>query len=157
MDFGVMLQLGSGASGLRSKTYKRRIMHLQELVADLPDGQLFSPAFSPCHIHDVNASSGQEKWRQIERPNNAMREVHRRLRRYLAKLKTELPYAIGARAGGSPRVNLLPHRYHRYFYVLDLKSAYRSVDLDRLAEVLTSIDPQLVPAETAAVKAFLER
>jgi len=90
---------------------------------------------------DKNPLGGGEKKRLIFAPNDAMRVVHARLIRSLRALGFSMPHATGSLPGSSVRRNIDCHVRNRYFYLIDLQSAYLNVSLDRLTEVLCEIDP----------------
>lgn len=131
-------------------------MRLSQMVADLPEGQLFSPGFSTFYIDDRNNLSGQSKRRLIEQPNAAMRLVHKRLRQVLRCHVDDLPYATGAIKGWSPLRNVQAHGDNQYFFLTDIHGAYEQVDMSRLAEVLFQLIPDLAD-DAAEVETFLRR
>ncbi len=57
--------------------------------------------------------------------------------------KLDLQMATGSRPGSSPRKNVQPHRCNRFFYLTDLKGAYPSVDIEKLAHILCIVYPDL--------------
>lgn len=97
------------------------------------------PAFRRFRFKDQNPLGGTVKIRTLYAPNDAMREVHRRLIEWLRRLRIRLPYATGAKPRCSPRLGIRPHQRNRYFYLTDIASAYPSVDGGRLAEILYSL------------------
>lgn len=114
------------------------------------------PTFSPFFFRDRNRLSGTRKTRKLYRPNDAMRTVHARLIRYLRPFTRQSRYATGSLPNRSPLTNVRPHRKHRHFYVLDLRNAYRNVDIAKLVEILCVVDPTL-SEKREALRAFLER
>ncbi len=117
-------------------------MFIDTFIEDLPA----EPAFSFFYINDVNEVSGQKKKRKIGNPNEAMRIVHARFRRYLrfiAEIKNYLSYARGALPFCSPLKNIRQHSGHKYFYWIDTKNAYLNVDGKLLAQALAIIDQNL--------------
>lgn len=87
------------------------------------------------------------KRRLIGRPNKAMRVLHELFKRYILDgvMSTgrigygvrKLPSATGCVMGSNPTRNAQKHIKQRFFYITDLKSAYPSVDLERLALLVT--------------------
>ena len=116
-----------------------------------------TPAFRIFAIRDKNPLSKREKGRRpLEAPNNAMRIIHGRLIKYLRSLKVEMPYATACRPGDSPLKNVERHRQSRFFCLLDLRRAYQSVQVGKLASVLHQADPRL-KGQFWEVRAFLQR
>ncbi len=86
------------------------------------------------------------KRRLIGNPNKAMRVLHRLFGDYILKgVKStddsgygirKLPSATGCVPDSNPLKNAQKHAKGRFFYITDLKNAYPSVDLDRLALVI---------------------
>jgi hypothetical protein len=113
-----------------------------------------NPTFRTFVFKDENPLGGTVKLRKLEAPNDAMRIIHGRLIQYLRSLEIEMPYATACRLGDSPRKNLERHKGNRYFFVLDLKNAYRQVDQRKLARILCAADPALKGSEEE-VSAFL--
>lgn len=79
--------------------------------------------------------SGHSKTRTLEVPNKAMREVHKRLLRFLRTIPIESAHATGCKPGNSPKKNVSRHAGQRYFYLVDLKSAFHAVDIPALAGI----------------------
>jgi len=102
-----------------------------------------NPAFRTFVFIDENPLGGTVKIRRLEAPNFPMRVIHWGLIQRLRSLKIPMPYATACRPGDSPRKNVEHHRYSRWFFALDLKSAYRQVDPKKLAEILCVLDPAL--------------
>ncbi|MDO8470465.1 MAG: reverse transcriptase domain-containing protein [bacterium] len=116
-----------------------------------------TPAFRSFSIKDRNPVSGvYKKNRQLEAPNHAMSIIHGRLIRYLRSLQIQLPYATACRPGDSPLKNVENHRNSRFFFLLDLRSAYRGVDMKMLAEALCREDARL-QEHVPEVQEFLEQ
>lgn len=102
---------------------------------------------------DINPLSNQKKRRFIEAPNKPLRVIQLRLIAALRKLDVDLSQAAGGKPGSSSALHVLRHRHNRHIYHLDLHSAYASVDLDRLAQILVWLDPELIFFEA---REFLE-
>jgi hypothetical protein len=115
-----------------------------------------APSFEIIIRSDINPLGRSKKRRIIEAPNEAMRIVHYRLREYLRSLPVKYSFATGSRPGNSPLKNVERHRQNRFFFLLDLIDAYHNIDLERLAVILCSIDPELTDQEIE-VTAFLKR
>lgn len=82
------------------------------------------------------------KQRIIHEPNDAMREVHRRLSAVIDPLLETLPersVITGCVPGGSVRANAAPHQGHRYVYTTDLRDAFGNVDHDRLGAIMADL------------------
>ena len=112
---------------------------LKELEGDDTAGA----AFETFTLNDYNPVSGTRKRRVISAPNAPMRLLHQRLIQRLRQIPCQMPFAVGARPGGSPRAALRPHLDARYIYTLDIKDAFPSVKRDVLAETLFRLDPDL--------------
>lgn len=90
------------------------------------------PAFERYFLRDVNHQSGRVKNREIFAPNDSMREVQEGIVAKLRSLEIEMPSATGGVRNGSPVNNVLKHwspynKSARYFFLLDLASAYKNV------------------------------
>lgn len=116
-------------------------MDISTLALDLGAGP--APSYERFVERDQNNLSGITKYRVIHKPNASLRLVHERLKEYLSEIAPELPYATGCRPGCSPQENVKRHRYNRYFYITDLHKAYWNVDVERLATMFESFDPEL--------------
>lgn len=127
-------------------------MQLQKCIEGLQE----VPQFSAFPFRDKNPLGGTEKVRLIRAPNQAMRIVHARFIKQIRKLHVELPFATGARPGDSVRRNVLRHRRSRFFYLVDLHSAYRNVNRERLAKILSELSGAL-SAHESEVCDFLRR
>jgi len=125
-------------------------MFFDSFLEDLPG----IPKFTTKNILDVNVLSGIEKHRLVYAPNEAMALLHTRFRKYLYTLP-----APGIAPGGmilgrymrsrtNSLRNIYRHERNRNFYIVDLKEAFPSVDIRRLAEILCGIDDSLKPEET---------
>lgn len=115
-------------------------MHIEKFLEGLPE---HPETERICILTDINPLGRTSKRRTIQIPNQAMRIVHQRLIRYLRSLRIRSPCALGALPRTSPRKNTEMHRENRFFYLIDLKSAYSSVDGRRLANILHRIDNTL--------------
>lgn len=134
-------------------------MSFENLILDLElSPQLLggAPAFRHFVHTDRNPLGGTVKIRRLEAPNDPMRIIHWRLIRHLRSLKVAMPHATACRPGDSPRKNVERHKDSRYFFVLDLKSAYRQVEMKRLARILCAVEPELNGQEKEAL-GFLEQ
>jgi hypothetical protein len=86
------------------------------------------------------------KRRLLGNPNKAMRTLHRLFGDYLVENVRatrdsaygvrRLPSATGCVPRSNPTINAEKHRQGRFFYITDLKGAYPSVDLERLALII---------------------
>ncbi len=105
------------------------------------------PAFVSRRITLKHATRRTSKTRRVSAPNRAMRTIHQRMvdRLWMSKASPRmieaLKFATGGLPGNNPLGNVLPHRNakSRYFYLLDLRHAYQSVQPDRLAGVLRDL------------------
>lgn len=104
-------------------------MTIGHLVTAAPEK---GAAFRSFVIKDVNELGGNSKYRRLAAPNRQMKAVHQRLIKCLRQLPFQQIAATGARKGHSPISNIAPHRGNRYFFLLDIKSAYETVDKYRL-------------------------
>lgn len=114
------------------------------------------PAFRFFRLHDVNPLSGHKKIRVIGDPNESMRIVHERLINYLRGLRLDFSLATGAEPGNSPAKSIRRHRRHRYFYLVDISSAFPSVQGWKLAAILCGLDSKLAGQQTQVLQ-FLRR
>jgi len=121
-------------------------------VKDLPD----VPSFNCFRLKDINPLGLTEKTRFIQAPNESMRILHDRLIKYLRKLKVEFPFATGAGPKDSPVKNVTLHRKNRYFYLTDIENAYSSVNGEKLASILCSLDSRLADQEKEVLN-FLQK
>ena len=112
-------------------------------MPNLPVGTVEGAGFRHFTLKDVNLLGGGTKHRRIAAPNPQMKTVHKGLIAYLRQLPVNLSSATGARKGHSPLTNIIPHRHNRYFLLLDIKSAYETVEDDKLIEVLLANDPSI--------------
>lgn len=100
--------------------------------------------------------SGHGKMRKLEVPNKAMREVHIRLLRFLRTLPSESSYATGCKPGDSPAKNVKRHAGQCFFYLVDLRGAFHSVDIPVLAGILRKA-AKLPSRQESQILALLER
>lgn len=118
------------------------------------------PKFHVVRYRDVNPLGGYAKTRWLYKPNEAMREVHRRFLAYLRSGRilwaVDLRYSTACRVGCSPREHVRWHRYNRFFYVLDLADAYRAVDGRKLAQILYQLDLGVMVTKDK-IYSFLQR
>ncbi len=114
-------------------------MKLDTAIADVRG----IPLFNPIRLTDRNPLSGRVKKRVVYDPNPAMRAIHAALIHDLRYLECSLSFEIatGSRPGSSPRKNVEPHRSSRFFYLTDIKGAYPSVDIEKLAHILCVVYP----------------
>lgn len=130
---------------------------MKKLSLDLSVTQYFGvntppPKFKDHYIYAGHSVSGHGRHRLISAPNTSMLAIHRCLVKQLRARKIYCPSATGCRAGDSPWKNVIRHRlcnergyryrFPRYFYVLDLKSAYKMVDKQMLIEAICFFFPQ---------------
>ncbi|MDP2629374.1 MAG: reverse transcriptase domain-containing protein [Candidatus Harrisonbacteria bacterium] len=104
---------------------------------------LEAPSFQTAFIRDRNVLSGHHKTRKISMPNEAMLELHRYLLRELrfqvAIRGSGLPlsrYSSAGERSDSAVVNALRHRSSRFYYLLDIESAFPSTNGELLIELL---------------------
>lgn len=105
------------------------------------------PAFVSYRTTLKHATRRTSKAQRVSAPNRAMRTVHQRMVDRLWTLRVSpnmveaLKFATGGLPGNNSLGNVLVHRNAktRYFYLLDLRHAYQSVQPDRLAGVLRDL------------------
>jgi len=138
-----------------AKSLKKEVIILvfENFLKNLPDEV---PTFESFRIRDKNPLGGADKIRFLQRQNPAMKIIHQRLFRYLRGLYVPLPFSTAFRRRNSPKKNLERHRKNRYFYIVDLKSAFSSVDRDKLSNILCGLDQKLNGC-SEEVLAFLEK
>lgn len=113
-------------------------MIFDDFLRDLPDAPLYHP-----FLHeDVNPLGGTKKVRLIHAPNKAMRIIHTRLIRYLRSI-AKLPFATGSVPKSSPLKNAEFHRQQRYFYLVDIRKFFPSIQGKRLTEAICLCDESL--------------
>jgi hypothetical protein len=119
-----------------------------------------TPAFKRFRLRDINPVSGRTKVRTIGSPNRAMRDIHRRLVSYLRGLGVQMPNSTACRPGQSAVKNILRHRkggkrsFNRYFVLLDIRSAYQAVRIDRMMGALTEVSSEIA-SSAEETKRFL--
>lgn len=106
---------------------------MSEFVTDLLRGLSKEELF-----FDSFLSSKGKKQRLLHKPSKDMSVLHRRMCGAIRSCKLPLQYATGGIPGRSVQTHIEPHLIHesRYFYATDLKDAFPSVTVDRLAEAL---------------------
>lgn len=113
-------------------------------------------------FRDENPVAKRVKYRVLFAPNEAMKVLHQRclhhLRSFWLHRRSEeaLAFATALQPGDSSMGNVEPHRQNRYFFLLDLKDAFPSVNLDKLVEALLAVDPEAFLGHRKALKQFLE-
>lgn len=112
-------------------------MSFENLTQNLGD----VPAFKEFFLRDRNPLGGTDRLRICRRQNKTMETLHGRLKNYLRRLGIATPFSVGGIKGGSPAVNVNRHKKSRYFYLLDVKNAYGSVRADKLADIISRLDP----------------
>ena len=116
-----------------------KALPLLELTASLPEGT------AVCHF-DRKTITKDGKKREISIPNEGMMLLHgilqARLQPVVVKHKLFMS-AYGAVPGRNAFKNAVTHIGGRFFYQIDIASAYPSVDLIRLAEALVQMDETL--------------
>ncbi len=109
--------------------------------------------FTDHYIYAGHAVSGHGKRRRISAPNKPMLALHQRFVKDIREVGFYSPSATGCKEGSSPYKNVMRHSvsigkkkkkiFPRYFYLLDLKSAYENIQIDLLVEALEHFFPQL--------------
>lgn len=103
------------------------------------------PGYKVVEYLDINNLSGRKKVRLLCKPNNELRLVHEIMKKELTPIYTRanLPHAFQWIKGiRNPVISSIEdHKkdkkyFSRYWFVTDLKSAYHSVDLVKLAIIL---------------------
>ncbi|OGG55025.1 hypothetical protein A3D62_03210 [Candidatus Kaiserbacteria bacterium RIFCSPHIGHO2_02_FULL_49_11] len=89
-----------------------------------------APTFNPQNIFDG------KKWRTVQAPNNVMRKLHKELIEVLLELPIDFTSATGSLPGKSNILNANVHAGNQFFYIFDMKDAFPSVPIDRLADTL---------------------
>lgn len=122
--------------------------------------------FTPTAIFDENKLSKVAKERKIFPQSETMAHLQKHLRTWLRANNTvRLTYATGAVPGSSPFVNVRRHRrkdrsgnyyFPRYFYLLDLRDAYKNVRIKMLASILSTFEVELFLKEEE-LESFLTR
>ncbi|MFZ1684644.1 MAG: reverse transcriptase domain-containing protein, partial [Candidatus Zixiibacteriota bacterium] len=106
------------------------------------------------------------KRRLIGNPNKPMRVLHRLFGKYIVDgvMSTDdagygvrkLPSATGCVPHSNPMLNARKHIKGKYFYITDLKNAYPSVDLERLALIIVFLARFNEYREDISLKFFAE-
>lgn len=104
--------------------------------------------FRKFYVKDENPLSGNVKRRLIFAANEAMREIHEVIMGHIRSARIAMPSATGGIKGGSPINNVLAHRkrdggFGRYFYLLDLSSAYKNLTLSIVMMKLHRLYPSV--------------
>lgn len=103
------------------------------------------PGYKVEEFEDINRLSGRTKKRLLCKPNSKLRKIHEILKKELSEVynRENLPYAYAWIKGiRNPVIASIEHHkrnkkyFPRYWFVTDLKSAYHSVDLLKLAIIL---------------------
>ncbi|MFH0853512.1 MAG: reverse transcriptase domain-containing protein [bacterium] len=115
---------------------------------------IHDPAFHYFWIQDKNPLGGTEKRRKIGAPNIGMHLLHTWLVKCLRDLSVDLGAATGSLPGCQPALNVKKHAGQRYFYLIDLSSAYDNVDGSKLGQILCQLEPSL---DSEEVLIFLKR
>ncbi|HEY4475348.1 MAG TPA: reverse transcriptase domain-containing protein [Candidatus Paceibacterota bacterium] len=119
---------------------------LEGFLDFLPDESLYAPAFRRFVRRDVNPVSGVVKEKRVLfEANPAMQMLQERFRDYVRFLDQErlnklLCFATAFRPGNTTVENVAQHRFQRFFYLVDLKKAYPSVQVEDLVRALTFLD-----------------
>lgn len=118
--------------------------------------ELAESSWEDMHFTTMRVPIG-DKMRTLSIPSPGMRRLHADLLDRLKKipeLEFSLFHSFGALNGRSAIENASWHARCRHFYQLDIKDAYPSVPLERLAKCLRYRDPTL--GSIAEISAFLE-
>lgn len=110
------------------------------------------PEFRRQLVRDGNPARGREKTRWAYIPNNAMRALHARLLAYLRELDG-IPYAKGAWPSLRARDGAELHRGNRFFFSVEVGSAFEAVEGKELARIFCDSNPYL--GDPAEVHGFL--
>ena len=101
------------------------------------------PEFKEEIRNDRNRMSGHSKLRRIMAPNGPMRKLQSNLRDYVRTLPVDYTYATAYRPGCAVKFNVERHRQNRYFYLVDLESAFDQVSGEKLALILATLVRQM--------------
>ena len=106
------------------------------------------------------------KRRLIGNPNKAMRVLHQLLGEHLVRSVRatrdngygvrKLPSATGCVPRSNPTINAEKHRRGKFFYITDLRNAYPSVDLERLALIIVFLSEYAEYDLRMSLKFFLD-
>lgn len=135
---------------------------LDSFLESIPDEPLYAPAFRRFVRRDVNPVSGVVKEKRVLfEANPAMQMLQERFRDYVRFLDQErlnelLCFATAFRPGSKTVENVAQHRSQRFFYLVDLKKAYPSVQVKDLVHTLIFLDSRWWN-QGAKARDFLER
>lgn len=99
----------------------------------------------PTHSHPEQLTlfrtgpNGRIKTRQVWKPTDDVRRRHDEMLRTLRDVNIPMPHAYGGIRGRSLRDNVEPHVGNNAYYMLDIKDAYASVDIDHLRRQMNNI------------------
>jgi len=82
---------------------------------------------------------GRIKTRQVWEPSKETRRRHENMLNELYALNIPMPRSYGGVRGRGLRDNIEPHRGNDVFYMIDIKDAYGSVDIDHLRDTTQSV------------------
>ena len=103
-------------------------------------GAFYLDQFVPDYENDGEKPSFTKsrgpKGRTIYLPNEPMAKLQADFLKWLEGLRVYMPFAHGGVSGKSTRTNLLPHVGNRYFYTVDIRSAYEALNVEKVARVL---------------------
>ncbi len=98
-------------------------------------------------VPDGPAPSFAKFWgkngRSLYAPNESMSELQRNLLAFLRSLGVAMPRAHGSIPGRSVLTNVAPHRYNRYFYLVDISKAYEACQAEVMTHLLMQRSIQL--------------
>lgn len=103
-----------------------------------PENRKEIPRFDTFNLRDENPVSRRIKTRKISNPNPSMREIHGRIIKEVDGIDDSRFW----NSFDSPYQNASRHVNNRYFYQTDLKNAFGSVSLEKLANILVSLEPK---------------
>lgn len=90
------------------------------------------------HAIRQQKSDGSTKYREIMIPSDETRERHEAMLETLYSLSIPMPHATGGIPGKQLLDNVRPHQQNNDFLMLDLESAFGSVDIEQLISVVHS-------------------
>jgi hypothetical protein len=76
---------------------------------------------------------------------------------WLKSLNVAMSFAHGGMSSKSTRTNLSPHVGNRYFYTVDIRSAYEALDATKVARVLRNVSGHLVSRPLSELVDWLNR
>lgn len=97
-------------------------------------------SFRP-HLIRQRKSDGTFKTRELMIPSDQTRNHHEIMLHSLYQLGIDMPHATGGLPGRRLVDNMMPHRQNDHFYVVDLKDAFQSVDIDQLHRTIEASVP----------------